>query len=308
MPLMKGKSEKAFKHNLETEMEHGKPQKQALAIAYAVKRRKKMAMGGYAEGGETGHEKGVHKSINPTKTGEEGAGTSAAGQEVKYFSKHYPKSSRESAMQLHKKVLGEIMSMPKPDLMAEGGETEEMHHSPYGGSANMSKGASRFRNEGKQEGINRSRSVYTPGESGMGYSVRASKYGGVSSRTGEDRTGDYTEAKKMAYQTLKEQRNVAHRNDREYLAEGGEIDPIIHKIMMGRAKGYSEGGQVANETPPDAEFEPNEFDDLVLRDDTEPHYDLEDGPGDSQEDEDRHDIVRRIMKSRAKKDRMPSPA
>jgi len=47
MPLMHGKSKKAFSKNVETEMESGKPQKQALAIAYSVKRKpKKMADGG----------------------------------------------------------------------------------------------------------------------------------------------------------------------------------------------------------------------------------------------------------------------
>lgn len=49
MPLIKGKSQKAFKHNIEAEMDAGKPQKQALAIAYNVKRKnskKKMAKGG----------------------------------------------------------------------------------------------------------------------------------------------------------------------------------------------------------------------------------------------------------------------
>jgi len=39
MPLMKGKSQKAFNHNVETEREAGKPQKQALAIAFEMKRR-----------------------------------------------------------------------------------------------------------------------------------------------------------------------------------------------------------------------------------------------------------------------------
>lgn len=47
MPLMHGKSKKAFSKNVKTEMEAGKPQKQALAIAYSVKRKpKKMAGGG----------------------------------------------------------------------------------------------------------------------------------------------------------------------------------------------------------------------------------------------------------------------
>lgn len=50
MPLMKSKSKKAFEHNIKAEMDAGKPQKQALAIAYNVKRHaaKKMAHGGIA--------------------------------------------------------------------------------------------------------------------------------------------------------------------------------------------------------------------------------------------------------------------
>lgn len=49
MPLMQGKSKKSFSKNVETEMDEGKPQKQSLAIAYAVmkkNKRKKMAEGG----------------------------------------------------------------------------------------------------------------------------------------------------------------------------------------------------------------------------------------------------------------------
>lgn len=48
---MQGKSKKAFSKNVETEMAHGKPQDQSIAIAYNVKRknkRKKMAEGGMA--------------------------------------------------------------------------------------------------------------------------------------------------------------------------------------------------------------------------------------------------------------------
>jgi len=50
MPLIPSKSKKAFSKNVETEMNHGKPQPQALAVAYATKRKnsgkKKYAAGG----------------------------------------------------------------------------------------------------------------------------------------------------------------------------------------------------------------------------------------------------------------------
>ena len=41
MPLIKSKSKKAFVSNLKKELSAGKPKKQALAIAYSVKRKAK---------------------------------------------------------------------------------------------------------------------------------------------------------------------------------------------------------------------------------------------------------------------------
>jgi hypothetical protein len=38
MPLVKSKSEKAFRKNVEAEMKAGHPKKQSVAIAYATKR------------------------------------------------------------------------------------------------------------------------------------------------------------------------------------------------------------------------------------------------------------------------------
>ena len=52
MPLTKSKSEKAFKHNIKAEIHAGKPQKQAVAIAYAVKRKAKKATGKSVPGKE----------------------------------------------------------------------------------------------------------------------------------------------------------------------------------------------------------------------------------------------------------------
>ena len=41
MPLKKSKSPKAFRANVEAEIKAGKPQKQAVAIAYSVQRKAK---------------------------------------------------------------------------------------------------------------------------------------------------------------------------------------------------------------------------------------------------------------------------
>jgi len=46
MPLIKSKSDKAFKSNIKAEMAAGKPMKQSVAIAYSTKRAAKKAGGG----------------------------------------------------------------------------------------------------------------------------------------------------------------------------------------------------------------------------------------------------------------------
>ena len=46
MPMKKGYSDKTIGKNISMEMKAGKPQKQAVAIAYAVKRSAKKADGG----------------------------------------------------------------------------------------------------------------------------------------------------------------------------------------------------------------------------------------------------------------------
>lgn len=97
-------------------------------------------------------------------------------------------------------------------------------------------------------------------------------------------------------------------------ANGGEVkahdvsDEIVDRIMR---KAFSKGGEVANATPPMADSMPSEFDDLALDDSLHgTNSGAADGDdlGDAEEDHERGDVISRILKSRAKKDRMPRPA
>ena len=83
---------------------------------------------------------------------------------------------------------------------------------------------------------------------------------------------------------------------------GGEED-IVARIM---AKHFAEGGMVDEEENEDlADFEPNAFEveDEMVAPEPDEEY-----PEDEREDEDERDIILRIMKSRALKDRMPRTA
>lgn len=79
------------------------------------------------------------------------------------------------------------------------------------------------------------------------------------------------------------------------MAKGGEVDPMTEVTCPHCAKSFSHGGQVANDEGEGAAAEelPNEFDDLVLRDNEE----LEGYTG-----EDSGDLIGRAMaKRKAKK-------
>lgn len=109
-------------------------------------------------------------------------------------------------------------------------------------------------------------------------------------------------------------------NQHHVMAMDSQEQDIVDRIMMKRSQDFaglarlSRGGMVANDvgTGQEADKLPNQYDDLVLRDDLESSYGDDNNSGDAsgnaQEDEDRKDIVARIMASRRKKDRMPNPA
>jgi hypothetical protein len=120
------------------------------------------------------------------------------------------------------------------------------------------------------------------------------------------------DAKKLHKKTLEELKSMKAP---DLKAEGGDItvdepeDDIVNRILQQR---YSKGGQVANETEELAGFAPNEFDDLVLRDDLESSYTGEnsgDYIGNEGEDDRREDIVSRILRSlRKRPGHNPNPA
>jgi hypothetical protein len=129
MPLIHKKTPAAFKKNIETEIAHGKPQKQAVAIAYSVKDKAghhKYAEGGcvgasckgcsdpgcYAHGGQVG----VHEPISDYKKGES-EGTSVAG----YNLRSGEEGRMASGKARHQKNLEDLKRMPKPKLYADGG-------------------------------------------------------------------------------------------------------------------------------------------------------------------------------------------
>ena len=85
MPLIKSTSKKAFGENVSREMAAGKPQRQALAIAYATKR-------AAAKGNKSSHSgEGVHKA--PSNSSTQGG--------IAHHSKHSSKRSEH----YHSKVI-----------------------------------------------------------------------------------------------------------------------------------------------------------------------------------------------------------
>ena len=103
MPLIHSKSKKAMSKNIETEMHHGKPQDQAIAIAYSVKRKaaKKKASGGTVESG------------SPTMNMAEG-GAISASNEARPSTQTEENDRHEIARQHAAKALDPKQNMTSP--------------------------------------------------------------------------------------------------------------------------------------------------------------------------------------------------
>lgn len=311
MPLLKGKSKKAFEHNIETEMHAGKPQKQSLAIAYAMKRKAQHK----AEGGKLTAEAREHIAAKNFA----GPDRSYPIEDRAHARNALARVAQHGSAELQAKVRSKVHSK-YPDIgeehkymggYAEGGEAKPSQPRPHlPGSPEDRKKI--------QDSFNGALGL---AEGGM---LTHSGYQDYCTEDCETPCTVHQQAEPMEHELPPDPPHSEGMhmdlNQRGNQSEGaGDMDrihPLIKKIMMGRAKGYSEGGKVANEDhgPMDsrlAGFDQNEFDDLALRDDLSQSYtgkNSGDELGNSQEDKDRRDIVSRIMKSRSKKDRMPNPA
>ena len=247
MPLIKGTSQKSFVKNLKTEMEHGKPQNQSLAIAYAMKRKaqkKKMAEGGDVQ------------SINSDP------------QQLQSVSDSFKKAVHSYAEG------GDVNPSPTPRPKTQSEEDEETRKMLNDMPAPMA-------------------------------------HGGEASAMEEDDMDFNQHYPDMNAETSMEEEDLVDRimHQRKKMANGGYMQedkmyPHAKDKMFDVTNKYSEGGKVANQDEIEAGFSPNEFDVLHLEDGLESTYGEDDNAGDAlgnvREDEDRKDIVARIMASRRK--------
>lgn len=107
MPLIQGKSKKAFQHNMKAEMDAGKPQDQSLAISYSIQRKNKKKM---YEGGVVSQERAeedMEPAVPMRKSERMGP------PEDEYMSDHFSEGGS---------VADEIMRKKK--MYAEGGEVD----------------------------------------------------------------------------------------------------------------------------------------------------------------------------------------
>lgn len=302
MPLVKGKSQKSFVKNLKTEMEAGKPQKQSLAIAYAMKRKaekKKMAEGGKVDQDEM-------------KFPDPGPMTDYVSQPED--KKNFPTraimtEAKKKADEAHYDDGGPVLdpaklasaedSMRKAFHYADGGQITDNYQSPdYTLKALMDP------DNQKSGFMTHEGDVKRPNHAAMAEDHRAL-----------NQHGEYEEGEQGGGQGFHGESYMGNQGDAhdQYQSTAHEMD-MVGRIMAQRQKMYSEGGRVANQDhgPNNNEmagFSPNEFDDLVLRDDLESTYGEDNNAGDendnAQENEDRRDIVSRIMKSRRKTSSFP---
>lgn len=312
MPLLKGKSQKAFVHNVKTEMkEHPGRRAQNLAIAYSMKRKSK-ARGGdcYADGGETYPWKGANSSsvgVNaplPTKetAGWKGNSQSDAGVALR-------RGKTGLAKKHHEQTISEMRS-DKTDRrnLASGGTVRSGDP-----TMNYAKGGmltdDGYQSECDADCVNPEHVHEQAEYDSEDYNKKHGMHPDHMAMTEDER---------MLNQHGEEEEGPTG----EYMSGGGMLtddgyqstsheEDMVGRVMAQRQRMFSEGGKVANKNGFRAAEAPDEFDDLALRDDLHSQYtgsNSGDELGNEDEDKRRRDMVNRIMASRRLKDRLPNSA
>ncbi len=306
----------------------------SLAIAYKMKKKKLKDSEFYKPHKEKGR-------TSDRETGVHAESRKNPGHSVASQNEHENKG-------IHRSKLAELKSMQEEDrkYLSEGGDVDSMKNTPENPVAKGMKKAFRvpMAKGGDVKGVHKSFGSdgysYAGNLSDSGHSARKNRHMKPENREPLAKSLE-GKAKTEHRRVLSEMKEMKHK-DRKYLAEGGEItdedidmaeacencghtpssmvDPTMNEdnddmemvdAIMQKRKGYSDGGQVANDTDFTADTKDAEYDDLVKRDELEFSYDGEnsgDEEGNEQEDEDEKDVVSQIMKSRKKKDKMPRPA
>lgn len=286
MPLIEGKSKKSFEKNIETEMHAGKPQKQSLAIAYAMKRKAEHNKDAHmCSGGECDH------PSHAMKMADGGDAPQLDPQKVDAFEQGFLGKSYKPQPQPTRQASN--------DGYAEGGSVKSKRERAMEAFHKMAEGGmltdSGYQSHDKPE---------IDGDLMPEAHLKQELAEHIHHEPTHDSAVDHAVMNQIG-------------DEDEGAGDMDSIHPMVKRIMMGRAQGYSEGGKVANEESGEstdestfAKADGNEFDDLALRDDLEfksTGANAGDDNDDAEQNHEREDIVSRIMKSRAKKDRMSVP-
>ena len=315
MPLIHGKSQKAFEKNIKTEMHHGKPQAQSLAIAYAVKRKAqhKKAHGGYME---------AEKTESHGNLMEHEAKESAAHEKAEHMAKGGFIGSYQSPKQPHYDADFADMSHDKEE-MASGYMSHESAAAKHNAAAmhedERKLGQHGMMEEGPYDGYAKGGAVkkkmakiIVSGGDPMSAKIQSKL------KAGQPLSPEERQVLDARLKTNYEFEPYELEAPKEQMAHGGFIgshqgpehaQDMVGRVMAKKMKHYSMGGVVANDTDMDyAKKEPAEYDYLVKEGGDSFHYTGANSGDELQtagEMSRKEQMLRKIMASRAKKDKMP---
>lgn len=276
MPLKEGKSKKAFESNIKTEIKSGKPPKQAVAIAYAVKRRN-MAQGGGLYANIHAKRKRIEEGSGEKmrKPGSEGAPTAQAFKQAE-------KTAMNSGGQVkHVEQKDTHCEHCGQKMMAKGGMAQCAH----GGPAHCNAGC------------------YSEGGEVHETEKKAMKVGHPHSEVAKLAEGGTVQNMKLNphYQAPKDAQLVKQTNamrmghsqsDVAKLAMGGSV---VDEIMKNRKK-MADGGEVEDESERDHDDwfkSKQDLENVHYMEDEEHEEDVNPNPSD-----DDYGLVGQIMKER----------